>query len=114
MRKVFVKKTTDLFKVMQLVSGTACIETQVCLIPKLIVFFFYNVLDGLVLTWFLVSQPFRTRKTLGIANSSDFVTIILWAKEFFKRASEAARSRKMGKSLEGKKGREEISEMEVK
>lgn len=37
-KRVFVKKITDLFKVIQLVSDRAWIETWVCLIPRLTVF----------------------------------------------------------------------------
>ena len=38
-KRVFVKKITDLSNVLWLAHGRAWIETQVCLIPKLTVFF---------------------------------------------------------------------------
>lgn len=42
-KRVFVKKITDLFKVTQLVSERAWIETYVCLIPRLTRFILHHV-----------------------------------------------------------------------
>lgn len=97
-KSVFVKKITDLSNVLWLAHGRAWIETQVCLIPKLTVFFFYTMLNGLILTWLLTSKIFRTSKTLGFAESHDFLTVTIWVQEFLKGTSEAARRGEWGRN----------------